>query len=52
MTGFRLAAYVLTAATVMAQAPLARIKIDTERRIGEVHPWLFGNFAEHLGRCI
>jgi alpha-N-arabinofuranosidase len=30
----------------------ARIKIDTERVVGEVHPHLFGNFAEHLGRCI
>jgi alpha-N-arabinofuranosidase len=35
-----------------AQAPRARIKIDTERAIGEVHPLIFGNFAEHLGRCI
>jgi len=36
-----------------AQTPApARIKIDTDRRIGEVHPHLFGNFAEHLGRCI
>ncbi len=52
MTGIRLAACLLMAATVMAQAPQARIKIDTDRRIGEVHPWLFGNFAEHLGRCI
>ncbi len=32
--------------------PPARIKIDTERVIGEVHPHLFGNFIEHLGRCI
>jgi alpha-N-arabinofuranosidase len=32
--------------------PAARIKIDTDRVIGEVHPHLFGNFAEHLGRCI
>lgn len=30
----------------------ARIKIDTDRTIGEVHPLLFGNFAEHLGRMI
>ncbi|NWG13984.1 MAG: alpha-N-arabinofuranosidase [Acidobacteria bacterium] len=30
----------------------ARIKIDTDRVIGEVHPHIFGNFAEHLGRCI
>src|SRR5262249_27817222 len=33
-------------------APQARIKIDTDRVIGEVHPHLFGNFAEHLGRMI
>ena len=36
----------------LAQSPQARIKIDTERAIGEVHPHVFGNFAEHLGRCI
>jgi alpha-L-arabinofuranosidase len=35
-----------------AQQPTARIKIDTERVIGEVHSHVFGNFAEHLGRCI
>jgi len=35
------------------EAPLtARIKIDTDRTIGEVDPLLFGNFAEHLGRMI
>jgi alpha-N-arabinofuranosidase len=34
------------------QPPQARIRIDTERQIGEVHPLLFGNFAEHLGRVI
>ncbi len=39
-------------ATVTAQQPQARIKIDTERTIGEVHPHVFGNFAEHLGRVI
>ena len=33
-------------------APKARIKIDTERISGQVDPHLFGNFAEHLGRCI
>jgi alpha-N-arabinofuranosidase len=33
-------------------APEARIKIDIDRTIGEVHPHLFGNFAEHLGRMI
>jgi alpha-N-arabinofuranosidase len=30
----------------------ARIKIDIDRTIGEVHPHLFGSFAEHLGRMI
>jgi alpha-N-arabinofuranosidase len=33
-------------------SPQARIKIDTDRAIGEVHPYIFGSFAEHLGRCI
>jgi alpha-N-arabinofuranosidase len=40
------------ATTAPAQTPAARIKIDTDRTIGEVHPHLFGNFAEHLGRMI
>ncbi len=35
-----------------AAPPEARIKIDIDRTIGEVHPFLFGNFAEHLGRMI
>ena len=30
----------------------ARIKIDIERRVGEIDPMLYGNFIEHLGRCI
>lgn len=30
----------------------ARVKIDTERTIGEVDPKIYGNFIEHLGRCI
>ena len=38
---------------LQAQAPLnARVKIDTERVIGEISPLIFGNFIEHLGRCI
>ncbi len=36
----------------LGQQTTARIKIDTDRTIGEVHPHLFGNFAEHLGRMI
>ncbi len=30
----------------------ARIKIDTDRVIGRIDPKLYGNFIEHLGRCI
>jgi alpha-N-arabinofuranosidase len=37
---------------VAAQPPAAHIRIDTSRVIGEVSPRVFGNFAEHLGRCI
>ncbi len=33
-------------------APVARVKVDIDRTIGEVHPHLFGSFAEHLGRMI
>ena len=29
-----------------------RIKVDPERRIGAVDRKLYGNFVEHLGRCI
>lgn len=47
-----LAVAILCASALSAQTPQARIKIDTDRRIGQVHPHLFGNFAEHLGRCI
>lgn len=35
------------------QGPLkARVKIDSERVIGDIDPKLYGNFIEHLGRCI
>ncbi len=30
----------------------ATIKIDTDRVIGQIHPHLYGNFSEHLGRGI
>lgn len=30
----------------------ARIKIDIERKTGEIDKNIYGNFAEHLGRCI
>lgn len=30
----------------------ARIKIDLDRKIGEVDKKIYGNFVEHLGRCV
>lgn len=42
----------LAAVPMPGQRPSATIRIDTSRVIGEVHPYVFGNFAEHLGRCI
>ncbi len=30
----------------------ASLKIDLERRLGTIDPNLYGNFIEHLGRCI
>lgn len=34
------------------KAQNARIKIDTDRSIGEVDNLIYGNFVEHLGRCV
>ncbi len=31
---------------------MAKIKIDPDRTIGEISPLLYGNFVEHLGRCV
>jgi alpha-L-arabinofuranosidase len=30
----------------------ARLKIDTERVISDIDPKIYGNFLEHLGRCV
>lgn len=35
-----------------AQTLKARIKIDIERKIGAIDTLIYGNFTEHLGRCI
>ncbi len=47
---------ILTAAPFVARAQQppgrARIKIDTDRVISEIDPMIYGNFIEHLGRCI
>src|SRR5216684_3581446 len=47
-----LAILLLQSPCAFSQPPSARIKIDTDRVIGKVDPLVFGNFAEHLGRCI
>src|SRR3954469_19817356 len=33
-------------------AQAARIRLNSARTIGEIDPKLYGNFIEHLGRCI
>jgi alpha-N-arabinofuranosidase len=47
----------VTGRALAAQAPLgqplrASLKIDLERRLGTIDPNIYGNFIEHLGRCI
>ncbi len=38
--------------TLNAQNLKARIKIDVDRKIGDIDKNIYGNFTEHLGRCI
>ena len=42
----------LSSQVLTAQGADARIKIDTDRQVGEISPLIYGNFTEHLGRCI
>jgi len=46
------ACLVTSYACLNAQALKARVKIDAERVIGNIDSLLYGNFTEHLGRCI
>lgn len=46
------AAPFLSGAWAQSQRKPARIKIDTERVISDIDPKLYGNFVEHLGRCV
>ena len=49
----RLYVIILTAFLALpSMAQTARIKIDTDRKIGEIDRNLYSNFTEHLGRCI
>ena len=37
----------------MSHTPLtARVLLDNQRTIGTISPFLFGGFAEHMGRCV
>ncbi|MBC7850047.1 MAG: hypothetical protein H7Y31_09925 [Chitinophagaceae bacterium] len=38
--------------SLSAQPLKAKIKIDADRKVGEIDKNLYGNFTEHLGRCI
>ena len=40
------------ATCLVAQNLKAKIKIDLERTTGEIDKLIYGNFTEHLGRCI
>ena len=42
--------YILSGGNLYSQD--ARIKIDIDRTIGEVNKNIYGNFVEHLGRCV
>ena len=51
LLGAFVTALLLTSAgTLVAQH--ARIKIDIDRTIGKVDSNIYGNFVEHLGRCV
>jgi alpha-N-arabinofuranosidase len=39
-------------AQASAEPVTARLKIDPDRRLGTIDPKIYGNFIEHLGRCI
>lgn len=45
-------AVILISVPAFSQALKAKIKIDIDRKIGQIDPMLYGNFTEHLGRCI
>lgn len=54
MRHYRIALIVTAALTVAAPASGrdARIKIDIDRTVGQIDENLYGNFVEHLGRCV
>jgi alpha-N-arabinofuranosidase len=46
------AVFLAVVLSINSEAQNARIKIDIERTIGEVDKHIYGNFVEHLGRCV
>ncbi|MDH3650590.1 MAG: hypothetical protein OEQ53_12985 [Saprospiraceae bacterium] len=44
--------FIGTAPVAVSYAQTAKIKIDRDRIVGEISPLLYGNFVEHLGRCV
>lgn len=44
--------FALLAFTAAGQALKATIKVDKDRRTGTIDRMIYGNFTEHLGRCI
>ncbi len=47
-----IASIFLLFAFASADGQNARIKIDPQRTIGKISPLIYGNFVEHLGRCV
>lgn len=45
-------AVLLASVCLGSMAQNARIKIDLDRKVGDVNPHIYGNFVEHLGRCV
>ncbi|HTH57771.1 MAG TPA: alpha-L-arabinofuranosidase C-terminal domain-containing protein [Cyclobacteriaceae bacterium] len=52
MKKFHLVLFTLLCTPALAQPLKARIKIDIERQTGSIDKLIYGNFTEHLGRCI
>lgn len=42
----------ILSASAPGQTLKARIKVDKDRKVGTIDKMLYGNFTEHLGRCI
>lgn len=52
MKKIAITAVLLSSLCMGSMAQNARIKIDLDRKVGDVNPHIYGNFVEHLGRCV